>query len=164
LKIKIYRTIILPIVLYECETWSLKLREERRLRGFENRVLRKIIGPEWEEVTGEWRKQHNDELNDLYSLPNIVRVIKSRIMRWAGYVARMVEKRAVYRVRWVNLRERNHLGDPGVDGSIVLRLIFRKWDVGNGLDRCGSGQGQLAGTCECGNEPLGSINCGKFLV
>ena len=75
LKIKIYRTIILPVVLYGCETWSLKLR------GFENRVLRKIIGPEWEEVTGEWRKQHNDELNDLYSLPNIVRVIKSRIMR-----------------------------------------------------------------------------------
>ena len=140
------------------------MREERRLRLFENRVLRRIFGHKRGEVIKEWRKIHNEELNDLYSSPSIVRVIKSRIMRWAGYVARMVEKRAVYRVRWVNLRERNHLGDPGVDGSIVLRLIFRKWDVGNGLDRCGSGQGLLAGTCECGNEPLGSINCGKFLV
>jgi len=84
-------------------------------------------------------KIHNEELNDLYSSPSIVRVIKSRIMRWAGHEARMVERRAVYRVWWENLRERDHLGDPGVDGRIILRLIFRKWDMGNGLDRCGSG-------------------------
>jgi len=81
LKIKIYRTIILPVVLYGCETWSLTLREERRLRVFENRVLRGIFGPERDEVTGEWRKPHNEELNVLYSSPNIVRVIKSRIIR-----------------------------------------------------------------------------------
>ena len=78
LKIKIYRTIILPV---GCETWSLKLREERRLRVFENRVLRRVFGPKRDEVTGEWRKLHNEELSDLYSLPNIVRVVKSRIMR-----------------------------------------------------------------------------------
>ena len=72
LKIKIYRTIILPVVLYGCETWSLTLREERRLRVFENRVLRGVFGPKRDEVTGEWRKMHNEELNDLYSLPNIV--------------------------------------------------------------------------------------------
>ena len=81
LKIKIYRTIILPIVLYGCETLSLTLREERKLRVFENMVLRRISGPRREEVTGEWRRLHNEKLNDLYSSPNIVRVIKSRIMR-----------------------------------------------------------------------------------
>ena len=74
LKIRIYRTIILPVVLYGCKTWSLTLREERRLRVFENRVLRRVFGPKRDEVTGEWRKLHNEELNDLYSLPNIVRV------------------------------------------------------------------------------------------
>ena len=89
LKIKIYRTIILPVVLYGCETWSLTLREERRLRVFENRVLRRVFGPKRDKVTGEWRKLHNEELSDLYSLPNIVRVVKSRRMRWTGHVARM---------------------------------------------------------------------------
>jgi len=77
LKSKIYRTIILPVVLFGCETWSLKtLRDERRLRTFENRVLRRIFGPRRDEVTKEWRKLHNEELNDLYCSPNIVRVIK----------------------------------------------------------------------------------------
>ena len=90
LKIKIYRNIILPLVLYGCETWSLTLREERRLRVFENWVLRRIFGHKRDEVTGEWKKLHNEELNVLYSSPNIVRVIKSRRMRLAGHVARMV--------------------------------------------------------------------------
>ena len=81
LKIEIYRTIILPVVLYGCETWSLTLREERKLRVFENMVLRRIFGPRRDEVMGEWRRLHNEELNDLYSSPNIVRVLKSRRMR-----------------------------------------------------------------------------------
>ena len=76
INIKIYRTIILPVVLYGCETWSLTLREERRLRVFENRVLRRIFGPKRDEVTGEWRKLHNEGLNDQFSSPNIVRVIR----------------------------------------------------------------------------------------
>jgi len=81
LKIKIYRSIILPVVLYGCETWSLTLREKRRLRMFENMVLRRIFGPRRDEVTGNWRRLHNEELNDLYSSPNIVRVIKPGRMR-----------------------------------------------------------------------------------
>jgi len=91
LKIKIYTTIILPVVLYGCENWSLTLREERKLRVFENVVLRRIFGPRRDEVTGEWRRLHNEELNDLYSSPNIVGVIKLRRMRWAGHVVHMVE-------------------------------------------------------------------------
>jgi len=91
LKIKIYRSIVLPVVLYGCETWSLTLREERKLRVFENMVLRRIFGSRRNEVMGEWRRLHNEELNDLYSSPNIVRVIKSRRMRWTGHVARMGE-------------------------------------------------------------------------
>ena len=75
---KMYRTIILPVVFYACETWSLTLREERKLRVFENMVLRRIFGPRRNEVKGEWRRLHNEELNDLYSSPNIVRLIKSR--------------------------------------------------------------------------------------
>jgi hypothetical protein len=98
LKVKIYKTIILPVVLYGCETWSLTLREKHRLRVFENRVLRRIFGPMKDEVTGEWRKLHNGELHNLYSSPDIVRQIKSRRMRWAGHVARMGEGRNVYRV------------------------------------------------------------------
>ena len=78
LKIKIYITIILPVVVYGCETWSLILWEERKMRVFENMVLRRIFGPRRDEVTGEWRRLHNEELNDLYSLPNVVRLIKSR--------------------------------------------------------------------------------------
>ena len=85
-------------MLYGCETWSLTLREERKLRVFENMVLRRIIGPRRVEVTREWRRLHNEELNDLYSSPNIVREITSSRMRWAGHEARMGEDRGVYRV------------------------------------------------------------------
>jgi hypothetical protein len=87
----------MPVVLYGCETWSLTLREEHRLRVFENRML-KIFGPKRDEVMGEWRKLHNKELHDLYSSPSIIRIIKSRRMRWAGHVARIGEKRNAYRL------------------------------------------------------------------
>jgi hypothetical protein len=117
LKIKIYRTIILTVVLHGCETWSLILREERRLRVFENRVLRRLFGPKRDEVTGEWRKLHNEELSDLYSLPNIVRVVKSRRMGWARHVARMGEGRAVHRVLE---------GKP--EGKIPLGRSRRRWE------------------------------------
>jgi hypothetical protein len=97
LKIKIYRTVTLPVVLYGCETWALNLREEHRLRVFENRVLRRIFGPK-REVDESWRKLHNDELHNLYSSPHIVRVIKSRRMRWARFVAGMGYGRGVYNI------------------------------------------------------------------
>jgi len=98
LKIKIHRTVILPVVLYGCETWSLILREGRRVRVYENRVLRRIFGPKRDEVTGEWRKLHNEELSDLYSSPNIVRGIKSRRMRRVGRAARTEDRSGMYRV------------------------------------------------------------------
>jgi len=104
------------------------LSEERRLRVFENKVLRRVFGPKRDEVTGEWRKLHNEELRDLYSLPNIVRVVKSRRMRWAGHVARMGEGRGVHRVLVGKPEERDHWGDLDVDGRIILSWIFGKWE------------------------------------
>jgi len=112
LKTKIYRTILLPVVLCGCETGSLTLREERRLRVFEDRVLRRVFGPKGDEVTGEWRKLHKEELSDLYSLPNIVRMVKSRRMRWAGHVARVGEGRGVHRVLVGKPEGRRPLGRP----------------------------------------------------
>jgi len=100
----------LPVVLFGCETRSLTLREERRLRVFENRVLRRVFGPKRDGVTGEWRKLHNEELSDLYSLPNIVRVVKSGRLRWAGHVARMGQGRGVYRVLVGKLDRKRPLG------------------------------------------------------
>jgi len=100
------------VILYGYETWSLALREERRLRVFENRVMRRVFGSQRVKVTGEWRKLHNEELNDLYCSPNIVRMIKSRRKRWAGHVARMGERRGVYRVLVGKPEGKRPLGRP----------------------------------------------------
>ena len=105
------------------------MREEHWLRVFENRVLRRIVRPKRDEVTGEWRKLYNEEFNDKYYSPTIIRVIKSRRMRWAGHVVRMEERRGVYRVLVGKPEGKRPLGRHR-DGRIILRWIFRKWDGG----------------------------------
>jgi hypothetical protein len=123
LKVKIYKTIILPVVLYGCETWSLTLRKEHRLRVFENRVLRRMFGPKRNEVIGEWRKLLSEEFHNLYSSPDIIRLGKSRRMRWAGHVARMGEERKVYKVL---------VGKP--EGKRSLGRPSRRWENGIRMD------------------------------
>ena len=126
---------------------SLTFREERRLRVFENRVFRRVFGPKREEVTGEWWKLHNEELSDLYPLPNIVRVVKSRRMRWAGHVAHMGEARGVHRVLVGKPEGKRPLGRPRRRWGIILRWIFRKWEgvarTGWSWLRIGTGGGHL---------------------
>jgi hypothetical protein len=136
------------------------LRDERRLRVYENRVLRRVFGPKRDEVTGEWKKLHNEERNGLYSLPNIVRVVKSRRMRWAGHVVHMGEVRGVHRVL---------MGKP--DGKRPLGRPRRRWEdnIKMDLQEVGGGRGdwmggQMAGTCGCGEGLSGSINAGNFLT
>jgi hypothetical protein len=111
-KIKIYKTIILPVVLYGCETWSLTLSKEHKLRVLENRVLRRIFGSKRDEVTGGWRKLHNEELHGLYSSPSIVRVIKARRMRWAGHLACMGKVTGAYNILVGKPERRRPLGRP----------------------------------------------------
>jgi hypothetical protein len=118
-----YKTIILPVVLYECETLSLTVRDEHKLRVFENRVLWRIFGPKRDGVTGGWRKLHNEELHNLYSSPSVIRIIKPRRMRWAGHVARMGEKRNVYRLL---------VGKP--EGKRLLGRPSRRWIDNNKMD------------------------------
>jgi hypothetical protein len=132
LKIKIYRTTILPVVLYGCENWSLTLREERRLSVYENRVLRRIFGPKRDAVTKEWIKLHNEELSDLYSLPKSARVVKSRRMRWAEHVGSMEEGRGVHRVLVGKHEGKRPLGRPRRRWEYNIKMVLQ--DVGGGCE------------------------------
>jgi len=121
--------------LYGCGTWSLTLREELRLRVSENRLLRMICGPERDEIMGEWRRIHNEELNDLHSSSNIFQLIKSSRMKWVGHVAGMGRVKEHVGFWQGNLRARDNLEGPGVGGGrIILRWIFKKWDGVHELD------------------------------
>jgi hypothetical protein len=133
-KIRVYRTVVLPVVLYGCETWSLTLREEQRLWVFENRVLRRIFGSKRDEAVGEWRRLYNEDLNDLYSSPNTIRVVKSRIMRWARHVARTGQRRGAYRILVGRPEGRKPLGRPRRrwEDNITIALEEVGWE--NGLD------------------------------
>jgi hypothetical protein len=123
-KVIIYKTIILPVVLYGCESWFLTLREEHILRVFENRVLRRIFGPKRDEVTGEWRKMHTGELHNMYSLPDIIRRIKTSRMRWAINVACTRKDRKEYKIVVGKPEGKGHSEDRDVDGSIVSKWIL----------------------------------------
>jgi hypothetical protein len=117
---------ILPNVLHGCETWSFTLREEYRTRVFENRVHRNSFRLYREVSNGEWTKQHNHKLHDLYFPPNIMRVTKSKRMRRAEHVARMGREEIATGFWYGNLKERNNLEDLGVDGRIILKCVFKK--------------------------------------
>jgi len=125
ININIYRNKLWPVVLYGYETCSLTLREESRLTVFENKVLRRKFGPKTDRGGGDL---HIEERNDLYSSPNTIRVSISRRLRWAGHVASMGRAAVHTGFWWGNLRERDHLEDPSLDGWIILRWIFREWD------------------------------------
>jgi hypothetical protein len=140
LEVKIYKTVILPVVLYGCETWSLTSREEHRLKVSENRVLRKIFGPKRDEVTGDWRKLHNGELHNLYSSPDIIRQIKSKRMRWAGHVARMGQGLNVYTVLVGKPEGKRPLGRPRHRWEDGIKMDLREIGLGGcGVDSPGSG-------------------------
>jgi hypothetical protein len=132
-KVKIYKTIILPVVLYGCETWSVTLRGEHRLRAFENRILRRIFGPKRDKVIGEWRKLQNEELHNLYSSPDIIRQVKSRQMRSAGHVARMGQERNVYKVLVGKPEGKRPLGSPRRMSDNGIRMDLRETGLG-GVD------------------------------
>jgi hypothetical protein len=125
LKIKIYKAVILPVVLHEYETWSLTLREEHGLRLFENRVLRRKFGPK-RDVDGSWRKLHNDELHNLYPSPTTVRVIIARRLRWAGHVACMGEGRGVNRVLVGKPKGKRPLESPRCRWEDDIKLDLRE--------------------------------------
>jgi hypothetical protein len=128
------------VVLYGCETWSLTVREEHKLRVFENRVLRRIFGPKRDRVMGGWRKLHNEELHDLYCSPSIIRIIKSRRMRWTGHVALMGEKRNVYRLLVGKQEGKRSLGRSRRGWIDKIKIdLFRDRIECCGLDWSGSG-------------------------
>ena len=134
--------VTLPVVvLYGCETWSLTLREERRLKVFENRMLRRVFGPKIDEVTGEWRKLHNGEHSGLYSLPNIVRVLKSRRMRWAGHMTRMGEGRGVHKALVGKPEGKRPLGRPRSRWEDNIKMDLE--EVRGGCLRIGTCGGHL---------------------
>ncbi|KAJ4450856.1 hypothetical protein ANN_02287 [Periplaneta americana] len=161
LKVRIYKTVILPVVPYVCEAWNLTLREEQRLRVFENKVLRKIFEAKRDEVTGEWRKLHNAQLHALYSSPDIIRNIKSRRLRWAGHVARMGESRNAYRVLVGRPAGKRPLGRPRRRWEDNIKMDLR--EVGyDGRDWINLAQDRDQWRAYVMAEPPGSLKASKL--
>ncbi|KAJ4428389.1 hypothetical protein ANN_24409 [Periplaneta americana] len=156
LKVRIYKTVILPVVLYGCETWTLSLIEKHRLSAFDKKVLRKIFGAKRVEVTGELRKLHNTELHALYSSPGIIKNIKSRRLRWAGHVARMGESRNSYIVLVGKPEGKRPLGRRRLRWEDNIKMDLREVEYADRdwLNLC-TGYGPMAGLCEGGNDPTG---------
>jgi hypothetical protein len=157
----IYRTIILLVVLCGSDTWCVTLREGHRLRVFESRAMRRIRTSERDEVTGEWKRLCNKELYDLYSSPNIMQVIKSRRMRWAGHVAHVGDRKGAYRVLVGRGERRRPLGRPRCRLEDNIKMDLQALGLG-GMEWIDVAQGQVAGTCECSHESLSSTKCGEF--
>jgi hypothetical protein len=149
--------VILPVLLYGCEIWYLTVREEHKLRVFENRMLRRIFGPKRDGAMGGWRKLHNEELHNLYSSPSIIIIIKSRRMRWAGHVAQMGEKRNVYRLLLGKPEGKRPLGSPRrrwID-NIKMDLL----EIGLSVVDC-IGLAQVKYRWTAGKLPSGCTTCG----
>ena len=134
MKIKIYSTTVLPIVLYGCASWSLTLRDEHRLRAFENRVLRKRFGRKRDEETKEWRRLHNEELFDLYFSTNIIQVTKSRRMRWVGRVVHRGARRGTYRVLVGKPEGKRSIGRPRHRWEDNIKIYLQEMVWRHGLD------------------------------
>jgi hypothetical protein len=162
IKIRIYGTVILPMVLCGCETWFLALRKHR-LRVFENGLLRRIFGRKRHEVTGGWRELRYEELCDLYPAPSIIGTMKSRRIRWVGHVSRMGEKRKAYRLLVGKPDGKRPLGGPRCTRRCVDNIKMNLGEIGwGGVDWIDLAQDRDK-SCECGNEPLGSIKCWEVL-
>jgi hypothetical protein len=161
-KFVIYKTIISPVVVYGCETLSLILRKIHRLEVFENRVLRRISGAKRDKMVGGWRKLHTRNFITCASI--IIRMIKSRMIRWTGDVARMGENMNARRILMGKPEGMRPLGRPRRKWGIILKLILGiGWGMGYGQDSSGVGEGTMEGSCEHGNEPSGSIKCLEIL-
>jgi hypothetical protein len=161
-KVRIYKTIILPVVLYMCGTWSLTLREELKLSVFENRVLRSLFCPKKDEVMGGWRKLHNEELHDLYSSPSIIRIIKLRKIRWTGHMVQMREKRNMYRFLVANpLGKRPGRSRRRWVDNIKMDHVEVGWCGG---DWIGVAQEQMESSCEYANESSIFIKCWETIL
>jgi hypothetical protein len=155
---------IFPLVLYGCETWSLTLREEHRLRVFKNRVLRRIFGPKRGEVTGGWRKLRKEELHNLYSSPSIIRMVKSRRMRWSGHVAQMDEKRNAYMILVRKSEGKRPVGRPRSRWVANIKMDLREigWNRIDWIDLA-QDRNYWKGLVNTVMNTRGLSNAGKFL-